>query len=461
MLNTEELEPGPSAEEAQDILNALRRLKIARLRLLRELSWFVDELPQEERADLLETVFEVVDGSSMAESANSMARLFMTLREERPELASELFPDIEAFFGEVDFGKMRKAVNVLLDYWAALACKSFDMVSDNPVVIANLIGMLPAVVNSLVKVLSHSLGKLDLPPEILASSLFNLLLELDAGEIGRTMTSASKMVNDLHEGNIVLGRDEPRFKAVLGEFVERVLETTDAEEVSGAAVALGEDLETAAGSMMDLLNRSPDLLVIGVSTWVSLYNIVVRTASGVLGELGRLPGDVLSRMGEEIETKLDTGEAGRAVNSMLALTGSFMEANPELLRRVVADALGTVDRDRLASVLRGAYREAGLAVKEDPEIRKSLAPEELGRRFNDLIVRFNDSAVARPGAVKDYSSRMLSAVDSDELERALRTLIGGMTDAMLGSARKAKAIVKPFANAIWRSVRMIPSLLRK
>ena len=262
------------------------------------------------------------------------------------------------------------------------------------------------------------------------------------------------------KGTLCSGRDEPRFKAVLSEFVERVLETTDAEEVSGLAVALGEDLETVAGSMMDLLNRSPELLVIGVSTWVSLYNILVRTASGVLGELGRLPGDVLSRMGEEIETKLDTGEAGRAVNSMLALTGSFMEANPELLRRVVADALGTVDRDRLASVLRGAYREAGLAAKEDPEIRKSLAPEELGRRFNDLIVRFNDSAAARPGAVKDYASRMLSAVDSDELERALRTLIGGMTDAMLESARKAKAIVRPFASAIWRSVRMIPGLLR-
>ena len=177
MLNPEELEPGQSAEEAQDILNALRRLKIARLRLLRELSWFVDELPQEERADLLKTVFEVVDGSSMAESANSVARLFMTLREERPELASELFGDIEAFFGETDFGKMRTAVNVLLDYWTALACKSFDMVSDNPVVIANLIGMLPAVVNSLIRVLSYSLGKLDMPPEILASALFNLLLQ--------------------------------------------------------------------------------------------------------------------------------------------------------------------------------------------------------------------------------------------------------------------------------------------
>src|SRR5450756_2469085 len=122
--------------------------------------------------------------------------------------------------------------------------------------------MLPPVVNSLVKVLSYSLGKLDMPPEILASSLFNLLLELDAGEIGRTMTSASKMVNDLHEGNIVLGSDEPRFKTVLSEFVGRVLETTDAEEVSRAAVALGEDLEVAVGSMMDLLNRNPELPVI-------------------------------------------------------------------------------------------------------------------------------------------------------------------------------------------------------
>jgi len=459
-LSPEGLEPGQSAEETRDILNAIRRLKIARLRLVRELSWFLDELPQEERADLLKTVFEVFDGSSMAESANSMSRLFMTIHAERPEFASELFPDIEAFFNETDFGKMREAVNVLLDYWTTLACKSFDMVADNPVVIANLIGMLPPVVNSLVKVLSYSLGKLDMPPEILASSLFNLLLELDAGEIGRTMTSASKMVNDLHEGNIVLGSDEPRFKTVLSEFVGRVLETTDAEEVSRAAVALGEDLEVAVGSMMDLLNRNPELPVIAVSTWVSLYNIVVRAASGVLGELGQLPVETLSRMGEEIEKKLDTGEAGRAMNSMLALTGRFMEANPELLRRVAADTMGTVNRERLAAVLREAYREVGLAAKEDPGIRKSLAPEEVGRRFNDLIVRFNDSAAARPGAVKDYVSRTLSAVDSNELERALRTLIGGATDAMLESARKVRAIVRPFMNVIWRSVRMLPRLLK-
>ena len=457
-MSHEELEPGQSAEQTQDILNALRRLKIARLRLLRELSWFVDELPQEERADLIETVFEVVDGSSMAESANSMARLFITLREERPELASELFPDIEAFFGETDFGKMRKAVNVLLDFWTGLTCKSFDMVADNPVVIANLIGMLPPVVNSLVKVLSYSLGKLDMPPEILASALFNLLLALDTGEIGRTITSASKMINDVHEGNIVLGRDEPRFKAVMSELAEGILENTDVEEASRAVVALGEDLEVAVGSMMDLLNRNPELLVAGVSTWVSLHNIVARMASGVLGELGQLPDETLSRMGDEIAGKLDAGEVGRAVNSMLALTGRFMEANPDLLRGVVADTLSTMDRDQLGTVLREAFREVGLAVKEDPGIRKALAPEEVGRRLNDLIVRFNGVG---PGAIKDYASRMLSTIDSDELERALRTLFGGVTDAVLESAEKAKAVVKPFLSAIWRSVRMLPRLLRK
>ena len=333
-MSPEGLEQGQSAEETRDILNAIRRLKIARLRLVRELSWFLDELPQEDRADLLKTVFEVFDGSSMAESANSMSRLFMTIHTERPEFASELFPDIEAFFNETDFGKMREAVNILLDYWATLACKSFDMVADNPVVIANVIGMLPPVVNSLVKVLSYSLGKLEMPPEVLASSLFNLLLELDAGEIGRAM------------------------------------------------------------------------------------------------------------------------------NSMLALTGRFMEANPELLRRVAADTMGTVNRERLAAVLREAYREVGLAAKEDPGIRKSLAPEEVGRRFNDLIVRFNDSPAARPGAVKDYVSRTLSAIDSNELERALRTLIGGATDAVLESAGRVRAIVRPFMNVIWRSVRMLPRLLK-
>ncbi|MBK5093806.1 MAG: hypothetical protein JJE48_09875, partial [Actinobacteria bacterium] len=358
-MSAKEIEPGQSAEEARDILNAVRRLKIARVRLLRELSWFLDELPQEERTGLLKMIIEVFDGSSMAQSANSMSRLFLTIHEESPGLAGELFPDIEAFFTETDFGKLRKAVDAGLDYWTALACKSFDVASDNPVVIANLIGMLPAVVNSLVKVLSYGLGNLDMPPEIIASSLFNLLLELDAGEIGRTITSASKMVNEMHEGNIVLGRDEPRFKAVLSEFVVGVMETADAGEVSQAAVALGEDLETAAGSMMGLLNRNPELLVLAVSTWVSLYNILVRTASGVLGELGKLPDDVLSRLGEEIVGKLDVGEAGRALNSMAAFAGRFMEANPELLRRVVSDAVKTVDGEQLAAVLREVYRDVG------------------------------------------------------------------------------------------------------
>ena len=457
-MSHEELEPGQSAEQTQDILNALRRLKIARMRLLRELSWFLDELPQEERAVLLKMILAVFDGSDMAASANSMSRLFMTIHTESPELASELFPAVEAFFTETDFGKIREAVDAGLDFWTGLTCKSFDMVADNPVVIANLVGMLPPVVNSLVKVLSYSLGKLDMPPEILASALFNLLLALDTGEIGRTITSASKMINDLHEGNIVLGRDEPRFKAVMSELAEGILENTDVEEASRAVVALGEDLEVAVGSMMDLLNRNPELLVAGVSTWVSLHNIVARMASGVLGELGQLPDETLSRMGDEIAGKLDAGEVWRAVNSMLALTGRFMEANPDLLRGVVADTLSTMDRDQLGTVLREAFREVGLAVKEDLGIRKALAPEEVGRRLNDLIVRFNGVG---PGAIKDYASRMLSTIDSDELERALRTLFGGVTDAVLESAEKAKAVVKPFLSAIWRSVRMLPRLLRK
>jgi hypothetical protein len=457
-LNREGLKPNQSAEEAREILNAIRRLKVARLRLLRELSWFVDELPQEERADMLKTVFEVFDGSGMAESANSMSRLFMTLREERPELASELFPDIEAFFRETDFGKVRKAVEVMLDYWAELACKSFDMASDNPVVIANLIGILPPVVNGLVKVLSHSLGKLDMPPEIIASSLFNLMLGLDAGEIGRTITSASKVVNDLHEGNIILGSDEPRFKAVLGEFIEGVLETADAQEVSRAAVALGEDVEAAAGSLTGMLSRDPELLVLCVSTWLSLHNVVVRAAAGVLDELERLPDDALSGIGEEVAEGLDAVEAVRVLNSILALAGRFTEANPELLRRVAADVLGTIDRDRLAAVLLQAYRQAGPVVREDAGIRKVLAAEEVGRRLNDLFVRFNR---AGPGAVRDYASRMLAVMDTGELERALRGLAVGLTDAMLASAGKTSAFLKPLMSMVLRIVKAVPHILKK
>jgi hypothetical protein len=408
----------------------------------------------EERAALLERQIKTFDGPAAAAAGNAWSELVMKVHEEKPDLAEAAYPAIEAIFRETDFGKGREALTALIDYFTVYMTHAIEVMMENPVVIANIVGVVPPLANSLIRILSVLLEKINLPPEILASAIFNTLSAIDAEEIGGMLTTASNMAIDLHAGNYILGHEEPRFRAVFTDFVKRVLDNVDSEAATGAVVALAEDAEVMAQVLVELVARDPEMVVLTSRMGTSLQNILARIIANALGEAAAWPDELLVKVGEEMSAA-DTVELGRALDSAVTLALRMREANPDLHKKLLTDALAAINTERLELCLTAAAKDMKEAMLENPGIRQALEPEEVGRRINEGLVRFNSSATSQPGAIKDYLTRLLGAVDTRELEKAAHTVADGVMDAALATGGRVKMILKLAASKVWRLAKLV------
>lgn len=383
----------------------------------------------------------------------------MKVHEENPALVEAAYPAMEAVLKEIDFGKMRESTVALLDYFTTYMTHMIEVMMDNPVVVANLVGIAPPLLNSIIKVFSVALEKTNLPPEILASALFNTLSALDAEEIGRVLTTGSKMAIDLHAGNYILGGEEPRFRAVFTDFMKRVLDNLDSEAATGAVVALAEDAEVMAGVLVELVARDPEMVVLMSRMGTSLSNIAARVVANALGEASAWPDELLLKIAEEMRDGLESEEVGRALDSAVTLGLRFRETNPELHKEIMTNVLQGVNTERLELLVLSASADLKEALLANPGVRQALEPEEMGRRVNDALARFNGSAAGRPGAIKDYMTRLLAAVDTRELERAARNVTHGMMDAVFAQRERAMALLKLGASNVFRAVKLVVKTL--
>lgn len=405
------------------------------------------ELSVEERVALLKQSFAGHDGKSMAENTNQFSIAMMAAHKESPDLASESFPAIEAAFADIDFGKLREAVIAMLDYGTAIASKSLEEMLDNPVVVANIVGMLPAMVNSLLDIVSALLDNLELPPEILASALFNVLTAVDAEKLGHVLTEVSKQVNLLHAGNYILGGDEPRARAVTKDIANRLLEALDVDVFVDMLIALGEDAEVVAAALVALFSRDPALVDALARASVGLTNIVARILSSMMSEAADWPAEALMVLGKEGRV-LDAAEFGRVIDSFVTYALRLRDANPGLHRDLYVKFLQAVNTEQAEVHVRTVLGDLTVAAVSNPGISKALEPEEMGRRVNEMLAAFNQ--VARPAAAKDYLSRLFAAIDAAELEAAVKNVGGGLVEGLFASAGTAKSILRSVSSIVWK-----------
>lgn len=446
-------------ELTRETIESAYLVEMGWVRLVKVFARYLDSLTPEERALVLEKHIAAFDGSEVAAAANAYSELAMKVHEENPALVEAAYPAMEAVLKEIDFGKMRESTVALLDYFTTYMTHMIEVMMDNPVVVANLVGIAPPLLNSIIKVFSVGLEKTNLPPEILASALFNTLSALDAEEIGRVLTTGSKMAIDLHAGNYILGGEEPRFRAVFTDFMKRVLDNLDSEAATGAVVALAEDAEVMAGVLVELVARDPEMVVLMSRMGTSLSNIAARVVANALGEASAWPDELLLKIAEEMRDGLESEEVGRALDSAVTLGLRFRETNPELHKEIMTNVLQGVNTERLELLVLSASADLKEALLANPGVRQALEPEEMGRRVNDALARFNGSAAGRPGAIKDYMTRLLAAVDTRELERAARNVTHGMMDAVFAQRERAMALLKLGASNVFRAVKLVVKTL--
>jgi hypothetical protein len=82
----------------------------------------------------------------------------------------------------------------------------------------------------------------------------------------------------------------------------------------------------------------------------------------------------------------------------------------------------------------------------NPGIRMMLQPDELGKRVNEALAGFNNSA--SPDDVKDYLVELFGAVDAKELGRLMASVVGGFIEAVFSSRDTALAVVKTVLSGV-------------
>lgn len=438
-------------EFVRDVVGALPDLLNARAKLISGFAKAIQEMAPDEQGDQIKKILEQIDAEAVGQSINAVSQAVIDLHRQNPELIELAQPKVEAVVEATDFGKLRERIVILSDMCAELTRQFLTPAMKNPVIVANLAVMLVPLINNAISVLSDAMQKMSLPDEILASSIFNLLGDLDNQEVGRVIVATAKIINALHRGSIILGRDEPRFKKVFTDLVDGVLDQIDPEELSDAAIAIAEDSEVVAQVIGELIRQDPQRFVKLVNVEMTVANSCMRSVSGLLIELGNMPDETIKQVGDRLQNTLDHKELGQMVDHFLAFFDRFLDNNPDFC--IIDSVLEQVDQDRFAKVVTRASGKISKAVVSDPGMSKALEPERVGEKLNALVLRFNQYAQAEPKGKPGYLSKMMEVVDSKELEKAFRYLISGVIDALFSGAGKGMALLRPMISGAWKMFR--------
>ncbi len=95
---------------------------------------------------------------------------------------------------------------------------------------------------------------------------------LEAEEIGKLINGLCRFICHVHEGSLVLGGDEPRFRPVFQNLMERVIIGIDETMAADALLALFEDVEVIIPVVADVILERPELLQKGVPVLISGFN---------------------------------------------------------------------------------------------------------------------------------------------------------------------------------------------
>jgi len=185
----------------------------------------------------------------------------------------------------------------------------------------------------------------------------------------------------------------------------------------------------------------------------ALANVCFRMASVYLQAFASLPDETLSGVGREIENKLGMNDLGEAINQVLTLLNRLDELTPELYKNLAGRLINGVDGEAAGKALAAASKGIAEAAKEDTDISEALKPEALGGRLNRAVVGFNRYMEKSENTVGGYLAKVLKEIDAKELEKAMRNLAGGLTEALLSNTRRALAVLRPAMSAGWRIFR--------
>ncbi len=402
------------------------------------------------RAEVVEEILTGLDADRIGDAINALSALVIHARADTPGVIVESGA-VGRLLDALDTGKLRKAAGAVSSMGRDAVLAAVDHGLSDPVVLANTVVALAPLVNDGLAVVAGTLERLNLPDELLASSVLTLIDDLDGEALGRIATGAAAAVNGIHAGSLTLGGTEPAFRATVADLLDQALQTVDGPTVARAVIALGEDGETLSAVLADWVRRDPAVLRGWAETAARTGAPLVRGAAAVVREVNALPDERLADAVASFCEAAEPGEAARLVNELAALALRLHEqrAGAAPLQELVAE----MDLRRLAAVAATLGEELVHAGAEHPQVREALAPRALGDRINGQLRRFN--RYMDRGFEDNTLLQVVDAVDPVELEQAWRHVLGLLTGTAVSSAELVRAVFRPAVDVGLESARVV------
>jgi hypothetical protein len=342
-----------------------------------------------------------------------------------------------------DFGKIRVGITQHLEGRRAELQGEAGLF--NPVAISNLLGVVPPLANFTLRVLARTLQALNLPAEILANAIFQLLEDIDMVETGGLVNALAGFVNALHRGNLVLGRDEPRFKEVLGRVSRDLVDNIDGEAFKDMLIALKEDGAVIGAVLSDYMYATPEATAQVVRGAYLAVGAALRTMTELARRFSEMSEEAIGTFIDSYEEGVDMRDLGRMINYGAVYMNKVFEARPGEMGRHLGKMLAALDTEELAAAGKKAALQAAGTVLADPTIKAALEPEAVGEMINAGLVAFNRFAWQNPGLMADKAARTLAVVDMDQLVLAAGEVVQAGTRALLKNPAVMGKALKPLA----------------
>lgn len=340
-----------------------------------------------------------------------------------------------------DFGKIRVGITRHLEERKAGMEGEVDLM--NPVAISNLLGVVPPMANFTLRALTRTLQALNLPAEILANAIFQLLEDIDKAELGGLVNALAGLTSALHRGNIVLGRDEPRFKEVFGRVARDVADNVDGEAFKDMLVSLKEDGAVIGSVLSEYVYATPDATVQVVKWLYAATGASLRAVAETFRKFSELPEEAIGAIVDGYEEAVDMREMGRIINYGAVYANKMYEARPGEMTRHVGTLLASLDTEELAAAGKTAFLELKDVVLADPTVSAALEPEAVGAMINRGLAAFNAFMQENPDLVASNVVRAVNTLDTAEMHLALRGLALPITKALIKDTDVVWNAVKP------------------
>ncbi len=398
-----------------------------------------------ERMKALPGAYAPILNDLLLEDREALDGLIAGLGSLTESMMKAMGPALKKVANTADFGKVR--VGLTQHFERRREELSGEPPTFNPVVLSNLLGVVPPLTNYLLRALTRALQGLNLPSEILANATFQLLEDIDQAELGGLVNALCDLVISLHRGNLLLGRDEPRFKQVLERVSRQLLDNVDAERFKEAALALGEDGKVIGQVVSGYLFATPESTARVTRAMYVAVNAALRAAADFFRRFAELPPETVRELVAYYRETVNPQELARLLNYNAVILNKTCDVAPDLVKETVGSLFSALDREELARAGRSLALQAVEAVLADPAVDAALQPEALGERINAGLAAFNRFVRENPEMVSRVA-RTIGAVDGKELRRATLGFAFPLCRALARETRLGKVMVRAAAGAL-------------